>query len=137
MSDDPWAVVQHEDEPPPNPEPASDPPLPKADEPKTLHGTPIPMAMSLLIPPDFISAISALVGTQAALTTQIEKLVSGLSEWTEGIEAAIIAATHEVATLRSVPDQKQPLDDHPETNLNTAPQDEADREASARVTESD
>jgi hypothetical protein len=78
-----WTPIHHE-EIEPDPTPAAAPkPKPKSDEPKTLQGTPIPMAMSLLIPPDFIAAISALVGTQADLNKQISDLatkIDGLVE---------------------------------------------------------
>jgi hypothetical protein len=84
MSDH-WMPVHHEDEdaepePAPAPKPRSEP---KRDEPKTLQGTPIPMAMSLLIPPDFIAAISALVGTQADLVKQISELTTKIGDLAE------------------------------------------------------
>jgi hypothetical protein len=77
-----WSPVHHEDdEPEPTPAAATAPrpeTEPKRDEPA--RHTAVPMAMSLLIPPDFIAAISALVGTQAELVKQIDRLTKKIGE---------------------------------------------------------
>jgi hypothetical protein len=106
---DPWAPVQHMDAPPPEkpkpkpkPKPV-DPKPPKGDEPTTLKGMPTPMAMSLLIPPDFIAAVSNLAGAMAAHTAEMAKMTAAMAEQSESLEAAMMAlGMHMADAIRDV-----------------------------------
>jgi hypothetical protein len=80
---DPWAAVHHEDaepEPAPAPKPRSEP---KRDRSPAAKDTPVPVVMSLMIPADFIAAISALVEGQAALVEQMGDLTAKLGDLVE------------------------------------------------------
>ncbi|HXJ61880.1 MAG TPA: hypothetical protein VNU68_35015 [Verrucomicrobiae bacterium] len=74
MSGGEWDPIAHHDADEPPAKPATKP-KPKGKK-KSTGGVPAPVGMMLMVPPDFIAAISSLAGTQERIASGIEKLVA-------------------------------------------------------------
>ena len=89
MTDNSWTPIHHEDAAEEVATVDRQATKPNPDKPKTDHGLPIPMAMSLLIPPDFIAALSATAGALSEVASEMGENTRALRELIEEIKRAL------------------------------------------------
>ena len=77
----PWSVVAHEDiAPEPKPKPVE-----RDDPPARRSGPPMPLGLTMSMPPDLLEAVEHLSATQSELGVQLEKITAAIADAATGI----------------------------------------------------
>lgn len=83
-----WAPIHHEDAEP-EPTPAAQPkPAARRAQPARQQGTPVPVGMSLLLPPEVMDAIEDLAESQRDLAEQFARFTSTVEGWMKAMTNA-------------------------------------------------